>query len=49
MSVVTLTPIEYAEKLRVCDAVQLPCPIGGYLYMVIRGTECTDIFRVSIA
>jgi hypothetical protein len=47
MTVVTLTPSEYAALLRVYDCVQAPVAIGGYLYAVIRGAGDENIYRVA--
>lgn len=49
MSVVTLTATQYAEMLRVFDCVQAPVAIGGYLYLVKRGTEDANIYRTAVA
>lgn len=48
MSVIDLTPGEYAAKLRAFDCVQAPCAIDGYLYMVIRGSEDDNLYRVAV-
>lgn len=47
--IITLTASQYADKLRAYDCVQAPVAIGGYLYMVVRGSSDDNIYRTAIA
>ena len=49
MVVVTLTPEQFADLLRVYSVTMLPVAVGGYCYAVVHSPQKPDLYRVAVA